>query len=334
MKILILGGTIFLGRHIVEQAQRRGHQITLFNRGRHHPDLFPDVEKLHGDRDGDLQALIGRHWDAVIDPSGYLPRLVRDSARLLVNAVSHYTFISSISVYADPPFPHMDESAPLGRIDDETVEEINGETYGPLKVLCEQAVFSMFPDRSLVVRPGLIVGPFDQSDRFTYWPARTARGGEVLAPGKPDYPVQFIDVRDLALWIVSMVEKRETGIYNATGSESRLSMGQLLENIKQATDSDANFTWVADEFLLAHQVEPYTDMPLWLPLDYVAMSQVDCRKAFQKGLEFRSLSSTILDTLEWDRTRSPETNRKCGLDDERERALLAEWHRSNQNDAA
>ncbi len=330
MRILILGGTIFLGRHLVVEALSRGHTVTLFNRGRHSPDLFPDIEKLRGDRDGDLQALIGRHWDSVIDPSGYLPRIVRDTARLLVNAVNHYTFISSISVYADPPFPHMDEFAPLGRIEDETVEEINGETYGPLKVLCEQAVFSMFQDRSLVVRPGLIVGPFDQSDRFTYWPARIAAGGEILAPGKPDYPVQFIDVRDLAKWIVSMVEKRETGIYNATGPNSRISMGQLLGSIKEATYSNADFTWVADEFLLAHQVEPYTDMPLWLPQDYVAMSQVDCRKAFQKGLEFRPLSSTILDTLQWDRSRPSDTTRKCGLGAERETALLNEWHRSNQ----
>ena len=328
MKILILGGTIFLGRHFVLEAQKRGHEVTLFNRRRHNPDLFPDIEKLRGDRDGDLLALTGRNWDAVIDPSGYLPRLVRDSARLLVNSVYHYTFISSISVYADPPYPHMDETAPLARIDNETVEEINGETYGPLKVLCEQAVFSQFPDRSLVIRPGLIVGPFDQSDRFTYWPSRIAQGGEILAPGMPDYPVQFIDVRDLTEWICEMVEARETGIYNATGPDRRLTMGQLLESCQQVTGSDANFTWVSDDFLLSHQVEPYTDLPLWLPANYIAMSQVDCRKAYQKGLKFRPLTSTIEATLEWDRSRPSELQRKCGLSFERESELLADWHQS------
>ncbi len=209
MKLLVLGGTVFLGRHLVEAATARGHSVTLFNRGQHNPELYPEVEKLRGDRDSDLSALQGRRWDAVIDTCGYLPRAVRASAELLADAVDHYTFISSISVYADFHTPAMDESAPVGTLADETVEEVTGETYGPLKALCEQAAERALPGRVLNIRPGLIVGPHDPTDRFTYWPVRVARGGEVLAPGRPHVPVQVIDGRDLAEWTVRMVEARQ-----------------------------------------------------------------------------------------------------------------------------
>ena len=189
MNLLILGGTVFLGRHLVEAALARGHAVTLFNRGQHNPDLFPEVERLRGDRDGDLQALEGRRWDAVVDTCGYVPRVVRASAEMLAPNVDHYTFISSISVYADTSKPGIDEQAPVGTLDDPTTEEVTGESYGPLKALCEQAAEAAMPGRVLNIRPGLIVGPHDPTDRFTYWVRRVAEGGEVLAPGNPHAPV-------------------------------------------------------------------------------------------------------------------------------------------------
>jgi 2'-hydroxyisoflavone reductase len=196
VKLLILGGTRFLGRHLVDAALERNHQVTLFNRGKSNPDWYPEIETIIGDRDSDLEQLTERSWEAVLDTCGYIPRIVRASAQALSAAVTHYTFISSISVYADETIPNMDETALVGSIEDETVEEITGETYGPLKVLCEQEVQSAFPEGALIIRPGLIVGPHDPSDRFTYWPVRLARGGDVLAPGDPRMPVQIIDARD------------------------------------------------------------------------------------------------------------------------------------------
>jgi 2'-hydroxyisoflavone reductase len=217
MEILVIGGTVFLGRALVEAALEKDHRVTLFNRGKSNPECFPEVEKLLGDREIDLSILEGRSWDVVVDTCGYVPRVVRKSAELLADAVEHYTFISTVSVYADLSTPHNDEHAAVGKIEDETIEKVTGETYGPLKALCEQAVMKAMPDRVLVVRPGLIVGPHDPSDRFTYWVQRVSRGGEVLAPKPASMPVEFIDVRDLAEWILRMVEIRETGIYNAVG---------------------------------------------------------------------------------------------------------------------
>src|SRR4051794_14737210 len=204
MKLLILGGTIFLGRYLAKAALERGHDLTLFNRSQHNSELYPDVEQLRGDRDGGLDVLRGRRWDAVVDTSGYLPHLVRASAELLADAVEHYTFISSISVYPHFRSLGQDESAPVGTLDDPSVEEITGESYGPLKTLCEQAVEQALPGRTLVVRPGLIVGPHDPSDRFTYWVHRVAQGGELLAPESPNWHTQIIDVRDLADWTLHM----------------------------------------------------------------------------------------------------------------------------------
>lgn len=221
MKILVLGGTRFLGRHIVEAALAGGHDITLFNRGQNNPDLFPEVEKLRGNRDGDLSALQGRQWDAVIDTCGFVPRIVQASAALLADSVRHYTFISSISVYADFSKPAMNENAPVGTMQDESIEEITAETYGPLKALCERTAEKAMPGRVLHIRPGYIVGPFDPTDRFTYWPRRVATGGEMLAPGRPDSQIQFVDVRDLANWIIRMVETNRTGVFNATRCRDR-----------------------------------------------------------------------------------------------------------------
>jgi 2'-hydroxyisoflavone reductase len=325
MNLLILGGTVFLGRHLVEAALRRGHAVTLFNRGRRNPDLFPDVEKLRGDRDGDLEALRGRGWDAVIDPSGYVPRIVRASAELLAAAVGHYTFISSLSVYADPLDPETDEGGRLSVLPAglEGTEEITGESYGALKVQCEQAAEAALPGRALVIRPGLIVGPHDPSDRFTYWPARVARGGEVLAPGDPARLVQFIDARDLAEWMLRLVEAETTGTFNATGPASRLTMGALLATCRAVAGSDATFTWAPEAVLLEHKVAPYTEMPLWVPESEAGFDQFSIARALQAGLTFRPLETTIRDTLAWDATRPPDTERRNGLKPEREAVLLA-----------
>jgi 2'-hydroxyisoflavone reductase len=325
MRLLILGGTVFLGRHLVEAALQRGHTVTLFNRGQHNPDLFPPVEKIHGDRDGGLDALHSRQWDAVIDTCGYVPRIVRLSVQLLAGAVKHYTFISTISVYAEPFFPGMDENASLGKLEDESVEQITGETYGPLKALCEQAAEDAMPGRALIVRPGLIVGPHDPSDRFTYWPARLARGGEVLAPGGPQRPVQIIDARDLAEWVLKMVERQVTGVFNATGPDYPLTLGKLFETCQSVAGSQATLTWASDEFLLAQGVAPYTDLPLWLPEEYAAQDMVSIAKTLSAGLKFRPLEQTVRDTLAWDRTRPPDAPRRNCLTAEREAALLQAW---------
>lgn len=326
MKLLILGGTIFVGRHLVEAALARDHQITLFNRGQHNPDLYPQVEKLRGDRDGNLTALENRRWDAVIDTCGYIPRIVRASAELLAGAVDHYTFISSISVYPTEGMPHIDENTPVATIEDESVEEITGETYGPLKALCEQAAAAAMPGQVLNIRPGLIVGPHDPTDRFTYWPQRVARGGDVLAPGRPDAPVQFIDVRDLAEWTIAMVETKQTGLYNATGPAEPLTMGDFLRGCKTTLNSDANFIWASEAFLLEQQVTPFVEMPLWVPEDAGVLLATDCRKAIAAGLTFRPIDETIRDTLAWDQTRPANQEWRAGLSPQRERGLLAKMN--------
>lgn len=331
MHLLILGGTVFLGRHLVEAALSRGHRITLFNRGRHGAELFAGVEKLRGDRAAGaegLAALRGRRWDAVIDTSGYLPRAVRESAGLLAGAVEQYTFISSISVYADMRAPGADESAPVGVLADERAEEVTGETYGPLKALCERAAEEAMPGRALVVRPGLIVGPHDPTDRFTYWVARVARGGELLAPGRPAWRTQFIDARDLADWTLDMVEGRRSGVYNATGPAAPLPFGRLLGACQAVSRSDAQPVWVDEQFLLDRGVQPWSDLPLWIPeLDasMAGFSEVSCAQALAAGLRFRPLEETVGDTLAWHATRPRGQGLQAGLSAPREAELLAAW---------
>jgi 2'-hydroxyisoflavone reductase len=309
VNLLIIGGTVFLGRHLVEAAQARGHRVTLFNRGQHNPELFPEVEKLRGNRDGDLGALAGRRWDAVIDTCGYYPRVVRQSAELLAGAVERYAFISTISVFVDESLHRQDESGRVGMLEDETIETITGASYGPLKALCERAVEQALPGRALIVRPGLIVGPHDPTDRFTYWPALT----------------QIVDVRDLAEWTVRAVEAGATGPYNAAGPEQPLSMGVVLDTCRASAGSDARFTWVPQDFLLAREVAPFMEMPLWVPEAEEGLMDVDCGKAIGAGLTFRPLETTVRDTLAWDATRAPG-ERRAGMKPEREQALLAEWH--------
>ena len=328
MHILIIGGTIFLGRALVEAAQERGHTLTLFNRGQSNPGLFPEVETLTGDRGGDLAALRGRTWDAAIDTCGYFPRLVRHSAEFLSQAVEHYTFVSSLSVYANSSQPNMDENSATGKLADETIEEITGETYGPLKALCEQAAEAAMPGRVLSVRAGLIVGPYDRSDRFTYWPWRIAQGGEVLAPGHPQNGVQFIDVRDLAAWIIRGIEQRLAGAYNVVGPAQPLPMETLLSTCRQVSGSAAHFTWVGESFLLAQGVQPWIEMPLWIPAsdpESAGFFAFNIQKALETGLTFCPLEETVSATLEWLQKRPQDHTWRAGLDLARETRLLQDW---------
>ncbi|MCU0496328.1 MAG: NAD-dependent epimerase/dehydratase family protein [Anaerolineae bacterium] len=328
MKLLILGGTQFLGRHVVQIALERGHQVTTFNRGKTNDALFQQVEKLYGDRNGNLTALKGQTWDAVIDTCGYVPRIVRDSVELLKDSVGHYTFISTISVYADFSKPNMDETADVSVLEDQTVEEVNGETYGGLKALCEQAAESVMPGRVLNVRAGLIVGPNDPTDRFTYWVHRIAAGGDVLAPDNPEYLVQFIDVRDLAAWCINMAERQQGGTFNATGPDYRLSIGTMLSACQDLTQSNAHLVWMNSDFLLENEAQPWSELPLWIPSQmatHAAMNQINISKAIGAGLTFRPLNETLSATWEWDRTRLGDYVLRAGLTREKETTLLNKW---------
>jgi 2'-hydroxyisoflavone reductase len=328
MRILILGGTVFLGRALVEAALAKGHTLTLFNRGKSNPGLYPQVEQIHGDRSVDLSALQGRRWDVAIDTSGYVPRVVGNTARALTEAVEHYTFVSTLSVYASPQ-AGTGENGALAKLKDEHTEEVNGETYGALKALCEEAAEQALPGRVFIPRPGLIVGPYDSTDRFTYWPHRLAQGGEVLAPGRPERRIQFIDVRDLAEWMLRMVEARQSGIYNAVGPEPAVTMGELLETSRTTGASDAALTWVSEDFLARQHVTPWSELPAWVPEsdpETAGFFGFDNRKAVAAGLTFRPLAETVRATLEWDRTRPAEHAWKAGLSRAREAELLAAWH--------
>ncbi len=322
MKILLIGGTRFIGRHLVEQALKRGDTLTLFNRGRTNPGLFPGVEQIRGDRERDLDRLSGRAWDLVVDTCGYYPRLVEMSARHLSDSVACYLFISTISVYSDFSRPGMDEDGPLGSLADETVEEITNESYGPLKVLCERAVQRVYEERALIVRPGLVVGPHDPSDRFTYWPVRVGRGGEVLAPDRPEAPLQFIDVRDLAAFLLTLADRKTRGVFHATGQP--LGMGTLLNACKQVSGSSAVFRWASVEFLEEHSVIPWVDLPAWSPDrgEEAGAALLDISRALGAGLELRPLEDTVRDTLQWAGTRPPDHVWKNGLSPEREQELL------------
>jgi 2'-hydroxyisoflavone reductase len=318
MKLLVLGGTIFLGRHVVQAALARGHAVTLLNRGRHGATLFPQVERLVGDRDGDLSALAGRAFDAVIDCSGYTPEQVTRSAQALGDRAGHTVFVSSISAYAGfAPDKVYDETAPLAA---------GHEGYGALKARAEEALQAACPGRAAIVRPGLIVGPHDPTNRFTYWPTRVARGGAVLAPGRPERPVQFIDARDLADWCVALAEARTAGAFNAVGP--RLPMRELLDTCRDVAGSDARFTWVGDEALLAHDVAPWTGLPLWLPESdpsFGGMLLADLARARAAGLRTRDARATIADTLAWvpDADDLAAARHVAALSPEREAEILA-----------
>jgi 2'-hydroxyisoflavone reductase len=332
MRVLILGGTQFLGRHLVNSALARGHAVTTFTRGKHDDVLPPAVERLNGNRDGDMSALTGQTWDAVIDTSGYVPRVVGATAQLLAAQAGFYVFVSSISVYKDwPGVSAIDESYNVSALEDPSVEEVNGETYGALKALCEREVEAAFNGRCAIVRPGLIVGPYDPTNRFTYWPDRVARGGEVLAPGRPENHTQIIDARDLADWLVTLAERRTTGVYNATGPDYPLTMQRALETMREESGSDARFTWVSDEFLERNEVGAWMEMPLWIPeKEGPGVGDVNCGRALAAGLTFRPLEETVRDTLAWRKMAPTDAEWPAGLKPDRERELLALWH----NDSA
>ena len=334
LRILILGGTGFTGPYQVRYALSRGHKVTTFNRGKTHPGELPsEVEQLIGDRNGKLDALKGRKWDVAIDNPTTLPAWVRDAAEILKGNVERYVFISTISVYADTS-KGVDETAPLAKYDGpdpykETLEAMKAsgyKTYGPLKALSEKDAEKWFPGKTLIIRPGLIVGPGDETDRFTYWPVRIDRGGEVLAPGKPSDPVQFIDARDLAEWTIRMAENRETGIYNATGAAEPLGIGEMLDQTKSALNSDAKFTWIPAEFLKQQKVEAWSDMPVWAG-DELGLARTNISRALAKGLTFRRLTETARDTLAWFESQSQDRQSKlrAGLTPEREAEVLAAW---------
>jgi 2'-hydroxyisoflavone reductase len=311
MRLLILGGTLFLGRHVASAALQRGHAVTLFHRGEHPATGLEGAEDVLGDRTGDLVALAGRSWDAAIDTSGYDPDVVARSATALAGC--HYTFVSSISAYGDLTRPGLTEDA----------EPADDDEYGGRKARCE----AVLREPALIIRPGLIVGPHDPTDRFTYWVRRGARGGEVLAPGEPERQVQLIDVRDLAGWLLDLVEQRATGTFNATGPAGPLSMGEL---VGACLGEGATATWVAERFLISSDVEPWTEIPLWIPdigPDALpGMLRVSIERALGAGLRLRPLPETVRDTLAWDRERGePPLAEGIGLTPEREAALLRNW---------
>jgi 2'-hydroxyisoflavone reductase len=337
LRILILGGTGFTGPFQVKYALSRGHKVTVFNRGKTHPGELPkEVEQLTGDRNGQLEALKRRQWDVCIDNPTTLPAWVRDAAQILKGNVERYIFISTISVYADTS-TGPDENTPLAKYEGadpfkETLEAMKAsgyKTYGPLKALSEQETEKWFPGKSLIIRPGLIVGPRDETDRFTYWPVRIDRGGEVLAPGNPSDPVQFIDGRDLAEWTIRMAENRETGIYNATGPAKELGIGGMLDGIKTALNSNATFAWADGEFLKQQKVEAWSDMPVWAG-DELGMARTNISRALAKGLTFRPLGDTARDTLAWFKAQKPERQAKmrAGLTPEREAEVLVALHKT------
>ncbi|ASP39120.1 epimerase [Bacterioplanes sanyensis] len=329
MKLLILGGSRFLGKHLADCALQRGHEVTLFNRGQSNPGMFPQAEHLIGDRDQDLSKLTGRYWDAVIDTCGYLPRQVQRTAQLLADQVEHYSFVSTISVYQDTMAENYTESAAIKSVDNVDTHEFSNENYGPLKALCEQAALEAMPGRTAIVRPGLIVGPDDISDRFTYWPLRIERGGTLLAPGRPEAPVQFIDVRDLALWQVMLAEQKTTGVFHATGPSTMMSMQQFLSSVAATLNADIKPVWLEESFLLKNDVAPYTDMPLWIHDAAININTADCQKAYAAGLALRPIEQTVLDTLTWAKNRS-NTTLRAGLSAERESQLLHQWHQQPQ----
>lgn len=331
LKILILGGTAFLGPHFVRTAVANGHSVTLFNRGKTNPEIFADLEQLRGDRDtGDLDALRGREFDAIVDTSGYVPAHVAATAEMFRDTAAHYQFISTISVYGgfgDRP-KVVDETVEPPQIDDETAAGMKTiresfRHYGAMKARCEAAAEAAMPGRVSNIRPGLIVGPGDRSDRFTWWPVRMDRGGEVLCPGDEDGHVQFIDVRDLADWMLHCLERDVTGVYNANGFHGRVSMSEILGACKCATSQAVDLVWASEEFLQENRVRPYMQMPCWIPREGRAM--VSNARATGEGLTFRPIGDSARDTLQWAKTARPERPWRTGVRPEREKELIEKW---------
>ena len=329
--LLILGGTGFIGPHLTAEALRQGWRVTHFNRGRH-TGAASGVETLIGDRNGSLEALRGRSWDVVIDDTGFVPKFVQHSAGLLSPAVGHYLFISSVSVYASFARPN-DEDSPTGQLSDPNIEQVTGSTYGPMKALCEAYTLKAFAKRCAIVRPGYIVGPLDPTDRFTYWPVRASRGGEMLAPGTPRDPIQVIDVRDLAAWLMRLAASRATGCYNAVSPPRAQSMGELIVASQSASPaSGTRVTWVPEDFLAKQWKPDDLDLPPWAPTrgDSAGFALTDTRRAQRAGLTCRPLAATVHDTLAWFQSLPAERQARlhAGLDPKREADTLRAWHAS------
>jgi len=330
--VLILGGTGFIGPHLTQEALRRGWRVTHFNRGKSAKDGVPGVETLLGDRKGQLDALRGRSWDAVVDDTGYIPKYVKQSAELLAPRVGYCLFISSISVYASFGQAN-DEHSPTSKLENPDTEEVTGDTYGPMKALCEEYSAAAFKGRASIVRPGYIVGPLDRSDRFTYWPARAARGGEMLAPGTPRDPIQIIDVRDLSAWMMKLVEARTGGTFNAISAPREFTMGGLIEACQRAAPkAGTQVTWVPENFLAAHWKAEELDLPPWAPTtgDSAGAALTAVAAAKRTGLSSRPLEDTVRDTLAWFQSLPAERREKlrAGLDPLKEVDTLRAWHHS------
>ncbi|MGZ4609292.1 MAG: SDR family oxidoreductase [Actinomycetes bacterium] len=330
MRILLIGGTRFIGRHVVEAALRAGHEVTVFHRGQTGPELFPGVEHLLGDRNSDLSALADRRWDATVDTCAYVPRQVQALADALGERAGHYLLVSSVSAYASPARRAYREDAPLALLDDPTVEEVTEETYGGLKVLCERAAVDRFGPRTLIVRPTYVVGPDDYTWRFPWWVARIARGGEVLAPGPADAPSQVIDVRDMATWVVGLLDRAEAGAFHGVGPSATFTWGEQLETIVRAVGPEGtSLVWVDEKFLLDQSVGEQ-DLPLWSGGDEdVLMMTADPAAALGTGLQLRPLEDTVRDTLAW--TRSVEAPHGRGLAADREAQLLSAWRATGRS---
>jgi 2'-hydroxyisoflavone reductase len=330
--LLVLGGTGFIGPHLTEEARRLNWQVTHFNRGKRSPDGVPGIETLIGDRNGQLEALHGRKWDVVIDDTGYVPKYVKLSAQLLAPNVGYYLFISSISAYAGFAKPN-DESSQTGTLSNPEEEAVTGTSYGPMKALCERYTQEVFKERACIVRPGYIVGPLDPTDRFTYWPARASRGGEMLSPGTPRDPIQIIDVRDLAVWMMHLAQARTAGLFNAVSPPRAFTMGNLIEaSLKATPASHTRITWVPEDFLAKHWQPDELDLPPWAPTrgDTAGVALTSAARAQRAGLRSRPLQETVRDTLEWFHSLPPERQSKlrAGLDAQKEVETLRQWHQS------
>lgn len=325
MRVLIIGGTIFLGRALVDAAQERGHRVTLFNRGLSDPEAYSDIETIRGDRETDLERLGGRRWDAVIDTCGYRPGQLQLSTAALRQAVDQYIFISTLSVYPLAGASNRDETAPVLTLEAEAGDEVTAETYGPLKVGCERAVLAAFPGSALIIRAGLIVGPYDPTNRFTYWVTRAARGGDAIAP--PDQqPLQFIDARDLAAFVLDGAESQLSGIYNVTGPAERMTFGEFLRSAKAALAREIRFHHASDAFLRGRGVEEFVGLPLWLNQEAAeSFMTFSIKRALAAGLRFRPLAQTIRDTNDWASATPADTPRSADLSPELETTLLEAW---------
>jgi 2'-hydroxyisoflavone reductase len=332
LSILLLGGTRFIGVPITELALARGHKVTFFNRGRTNADLFPEIERITGDRNGQIDGLKGRKFDAVIDTSGYVPRQVKITAELLAPVARQYVFVSSISVYPNFSEPRTEDS-PVAVLKDESIEKVDNDTYGPLKALCEKAAETAMPGRVTVIRPGLIVGPHDSTDRFTYWPARAAKGGKMLAPGKPSDGVQIIDARDLAAFTLDALEKETFGIFNLVSPPGTFTIGDVVNESVRAANRQAKpaptpqAVWASAPFLAEQKVEGWSDMPVWVDAkgDQAAFAGTSAARAMKAGLKITPMRTTCEDTLAWHLKR-PAAEReklKAGIAPEREKEVLA-----------